>query len=328
MPAAHDGAASVAPPALRLRADAEARPASARAFAELDWVGGRFTLATGGAVTVYVSRDLADDSAAPRRWADHLGGLVHRDELGALEAYIAPSDEVDELCGADALGCYANDTLVAIGETVDGVTPEEVVAHEYGHHVANHRANPPWRSLDYGTKRWATHSRICARAAAGEVFPGDEEHGYELNPGEAFAEAYRALVESKRGAQSFAWTLVDRSFYPDDRALALVEEDVLRPWAPRRATSTSVRLRRGARTWTRVVPTALDGDVEVSLRLAAGIGARLDVVAVDGATTHSRGRWTGTTEQRATLRVCGSRSARIRVAAPAGTRFSVSVSKP
>jgi hypothetical protein len=218
--------------------------------------------------------------------------------------------------------------MISIGEAVEGVTAEEVVAHEYGHHVAHHRANPPWRTTDYGTKRWATHARICARTAAGEIYPGDEALRYTLNPGEAFAEAYRVLVETKRGRTLFDWSLVDASFYPDARALALVEEDVVRPWSQSSASATSARIRRGARTWSSTVATPLDGDLAVSLRLAAGIGARLDVTAGAGANASARGLWTSNTTQRATLRVCGSRSVRIRVTAPPGTRVSIRVTKP
>lgn len=319
------GARGAAPRAFRLTADAAARPASARTLADGDWVGGRLALSDGGAVTVYVSRSYADPGA-PRRWADYLGGLVHGAELGRLEAYIAPPDEVLALCAARALGCYGSDTMISIGETVEGVTPEEVVAHEYGHHVALNRQNPPWRAIDHGTKRWGTGARICTRAAAGEVFPGDEALRYALNPGEAFAEAYRALVESRRGEAAFEWTLVDRSFYPDAEALERVEDDVLRPWSG--ATRSSARGRVGpARTWVSTLATPLDGELEVKLIVAAGTAASLQVLE-QGPRVAARGLWASTTEQRATSVVCGSRSVRVRVTAPRGTRFALRFSIP
>jgi hypothetical protein len=328
VPAAHDGAAPVASSAFRLSADSAARPVSSRRLARHDWFGGRLELAAGEAVTVHVSEAYADDPDAARRWADYLGALVHGEELNVLEAYIASPDEVRELCRADALGCYGGDTIISIGETVDGVTPEEVVAHEYGHHVAHNRANPPWRAIDYGTKRWASYAGICERAAAAEVFPGDEGLRYQLNPGEGFAEVYRALVESKRGAGTFAWSLVDGSFYPDREALARVEQDVLRPWSRSKPAMTRARVRSGTRTWTTTVATPLDGDLEVSVKLAPGAGARLDVLDGRGGGTAARGLWASVTEQRASFRICGSRTVRVRVAARAGTRFSLGVASP
>jgi hypothetical protein len=328
-PAAHDGVGTaVAPSAYRFTADAAARPASARRLAEEDWTGGRFSLPGGEAVTVYVSYAYSGDPGAGRRWADYLGGLLHGSELNVLEAYIAPPAEVLELCFAKALGCYGNDTLISIGETVGGVAAEEVVAHEYGHHVAHNRANPPWRAIDYGTKRWATHARICARAAAAEIFPGDEGLHYQLNPGEAFAETYRALVESKRGAGTFAWSLVDRSFYPDAEALARVAEDVVRPWVRPKLSARSGRIRAGARSWTVSVATPLDGDLDVYLKLRVAAGVRLQILEGDSARVAARGLWASTTEQRARLPVCGSRTARIRISGSAGTRFALNLSVP
>lgn len=327
-PAAYDGAAaSVAPPAFRLTADASARPVSARVLGEQIWTGGRLSLPAGEAVTVYVSNAYSGDPGAPRRWADYIGGLPHGSELNSLEAYIATPDEVLELCAARALGCYGNDTMISIGETARGVTPEEVVTHEYGHHVAHNRANPPWRAIDYGTKRWATHAKICSRATAGEVFPGDEGDRYELNPGEAFAETYRALVESGRGAGTFAWSLVDRSFYPDVEALARAAEDVSRPWVRPTVSTRSGRIRAG-RAWTTTVATPLDGDLELSLKLVAATGVRLQIFEGDGVRVAARGLWASATEQRARLPVCGTRIARIRISGSAGSRFVLSLSTP
>jgi hypothetical protein len=327
-PAAHDGAAPVASPALRLTADYAARPVSSRRLGRHDWSGDRFALAGGDAVTVHVSDAYSDDADAARRWADYLGSLVHGEELNLLEAYVATPDEVRELCRAEALGCYGSDTMISIGETVDGVTPEEVVAHEYGHHVAHNRANPPWPAIDYGTKRWATHAGICARADAAEIFPGDQGIRYRLNPGEGFAEVYRALVESKRGAGTFTWSLVDRSFYPDAEALARVEADVLRPWSRSQPVTRRVSVPAGARVWTTRVATPLDGELEVTVRLRAGVAGKLAVLEGGTGRVAARGLWSSATEQHASVRVCGVRSVSVRVIAPRGTRFALGLSTP
>ena len=89
---------------------------------------------------------------------------------------------------------YGQANLVVLGDAVGGITPTSVAAH--GHHIAANRSNAPWLALDWGTKRWATRMSICARRGARTAFPGDEGDNYSLNPGEAFAEAYRVLVEA------------------------------------------------------------------------------------------------------------------------------------
>ena len=93
-----------------------------------------------------------------------------RQRARPLTAYIATPDEVAALCyGDDVLGCYQANMLVAIGDPVDGESPQEVVRHEYGHHVAANRVNAPWPSIDWGTKRWASQANICSRATGGSV---------------------------------------------------------------------------------------------------------------------------------------------------------------
>jgi hypothetical protein len=68
------------------------------------------------------------------------------------------------ICGDDAAGCYSGGELVFIGDPVGAWTPEGTARHEYGHHIAANRANPPWRALDWGTKRWAS---VCKREFRG-----------------------------------------------------------------------------------------------------------------------------------------------------------------
>ena len=195
-----DGARPASSSAFRLTAAAGPWPPARQNLPGRTWSGGRYDVAGGEAVTVFVSDAYSADPTAGQRWANYLGSLVHGSELADVEAHIVTPDEVGDMCGADALGCYGNDVLIASGEPVEGVSPEQVVAHEYGHHIAHHRANPPWRAVDWGTKRWATHAGICPRAAQGQVFPGDEDWRYALNPGEAFAESYRILNERRSGA--------------------------------------------------------------------------------------------------------------------------------
>jgi hypothetical protein len=150
---------------------------------------------------VLVSEAYASDSGVAQRWADFFATLLHGPELGLLTAYLAPLDEVHGICGQGALGCYSSNRLVTVGDSSGGIPPASVAAHEYGHHVAYNRVNPPWIAVAWGTKRWASHMNVCSRAAAGTAMPGDEGVDYVLNPGEAFAETFRVLNETLAGAR-------------------------------------------------------------------------------------------------------------------------------
>jgi hypothetical protein len=299
--------------------------------AAASWWGGPFVAQTGESVTVYVSTSYPEDEATGRQWADYFASLVHGPELATAAVYVAPPAEVAELCGNDeALGCYANRRLVTVGDSSAGQAPTAVAAHEYGHHVAQSRVNPPWRTLDWGTKRWASLVGVCARARDGALHPGDESRFYTLNPGEGFAEAYRALNEARAGATSFSWPLVDPSFYPGAGALAAVEQDVVDPWTS--ATVKTARasfLANGKRAWTLALATPLDGGLEVRLRMPAGSTYELTLVSADGKAVLARGLWSGSAEKTLDYTICGERAVALRVVrrGPAG-RIAVHVSQP
>ena len=235
--------------------------------------GRDYTANTGEPVQIEVSDAYPQDPALPQRSADYLASLVHGDELAALTAYLAPFDEVQSICGEDALACYSSQiqTLVAPAENpAANLTTEAIVAHEYGHHVAANRLNPPWRAIEYGTKRWATYMNVCAQAATGDVYPGAEDaERYALNPGEGFAEAYRVLNQQQLGQPLLAWQIVSPTFIPDSTALQLVEQDVRTPWtgptSSRLAGSLAAR-----RAKTSTVATPLDGTTRMTLRVSRG----------------------------------------------------------
>ena len=171
------------------------------------------------------------------------------------------------------------------------------------------RPHPPWTAIDWGPKNWASGASICARAAGGAVYPGDEGDHYRLNPGEAWAETYRVMDERKAGATGSGWELVDPSFLPNDFALQAAERDVSQPWT---ATSKTV-LRttftpKGKRIWTTPIVTPLDGDLKVVVTLPRG-GVH-DVVLLDAKTraTVASGLLAGMKTKRITTTVCGARS--------------------
>src|SRR5919198_1456099 len=95
--------------------------------------GGRYNTPTGEPVTVYVSDSYPQDPAIPQRWANFLDSLVHGPELAQVTAYLAPLDEVQLVCGADALACYSptESLLVAPGEApAADISAEAVVTYE------------------------------------------------------------------------------------------------------------------------------------------------------------------------------------------------------
>jgi hypothetical protein len=304
--------------------------AGVRRLAAMEWRGGRYTVGSGEAVTVYVSATYGEDDTKAREWANWFASLPHGRELGLLTAYVAPLDEVGEICrSADVLGCYYAQKLVTVGDSSVGLAPASVAAHEYGHHVANNRVNPPWAAIDWGTKRWASHMRICSRVATGMAFPGDEGANYPLNPGEGFAESYRVLVETNGAAQGFDWPIVDPSFTPDVNALAAVQADVLDPWTPPAARVVRATFPRGTRTWRLKVATPLDGELRLRLAVGAGGANELTLLAENGRTVVGTGSWDSSGGVSLQRPVCGTRSTTVRVTRhSASRRFSLRVSVP
>jgi hypothetical protein len=152
---------------------------------------------------------------------------------------------------------------------------------------------------------------------------------YRLDPGEAFAEAYRVLAERRAGAALVSWGLVDGSFYPDEAALQAVEQDVVRPWTAPTTTRWSGRV--GSRKADRRVfslATPLDGELTAELRLPRGRLDTLELLAADGRVL-ARGLWSGTRTRRLGFVVCGQRrlSLRVRSAGAAGS-FALTVARP
>jgi hypothetical protein len=294
--------------------------AQARLTAAGFW-GGPTTASTGEAVTVFVSNTYPQDPATQRRWADFLAGLLHGSELSTLNAYLMPLSEVQSYCGRSALACYStrDSTLVAPGDNpATDVTAEAVVAHEYGHHVAAHRDNEPWDAVDYGTKRWASYEQVCARTTSGELHPGAEtQTDYATNPGEAFAETYRVLNQRRLGLAETAWNIVTNNLYPNDVALALVEQDVTQPWSG--DTTGTYRGTSGKRyTFT----NSLDGKLTVKVTAAKRTRVRLQVGSSSSTTTAGGSK-------AVTRTFCGQRTQQVRVTRLSGKGgYTLTVAKP
>jgi hypothetical protein len=293
-----------------------------RADAPDGFWGGVYTTRTNEQVTVYSSNAYAVDNASNQRWADFIASLVHGQELPLVSVYLAPPAQVAAICGGeDILGCYGHDRLVAPGQGTFEVSAESVITHEYGHHVAAHRSNAPWPALAWGTKRWASYEQVCRRARAHELFPGAEGGlVYLFNPGEVFAETFRLMNERKTGIPETPWRVVDDSLIPNDRDLALVEQDVTQPWSTNRALRfLGGFTARGSSVRNFKVATPLDGTFTASVQSAARV--RLDVL--NGKKRVAR----GTTSTNGT--VCGPRTLTFRVTRTSGSgSFALAVSLP
>lgn len=286
--------------------------------------GGPYTASTGEAVNVFLSDAYPVDESVNQRWAEFIARLVHGSEIAKVNVYVAPYAEVQSACrSTEADACYllASQQLVVPGEAPpDGVPVEEIVAHEYGHHIALNRINSPWPAIAFGTKRWASYENVCRRVLDHTAFPGDEGANYVRNPGEAFAEAYRVLNDRKAPLSSvqLPWFL-DASFAPDASALTLVEQDVRQPWL--RATVATWRGRLAARHVRRqVVPTPRDGIAQFVLHAPAG-----SVLAVVDPSTN---KVLAAARVRIRYGVCGERKLGLVVGLAKRGNFSVTISRP
>jgi hypothetical protein len=280
--------------------------------------GGQYVATSGAVVRVLTSPLYPRDDTVNQRWANFLDSLVHGPELAGLTLVLAPSGQVQQTCGLGAYACYnlPSSTIVASNDRIgDGPTPEAVVAHEYGHHLAAQRQNPPWITENWGTKRWATAMGICPNVRAGKLHPGDENVYYLFNPGEAFAESYRVLNESSLHLLPTPWSIVDASLQPSSAALDALRLDVLAPWLAPPSKIFSGAFTKGASLWPRtyIVRTPLDGTVTASLTAPASAAFR---VLIDGKRT-------------ASAIVCGTRSVRVNVERVGGYGpFELTVSAP
>lgn len=302
--------------AVSLDDDSTARLSASRlARAAATFRGGPTTTSTGEVVDVRVSDALPVETATPEGWAEFFAHLTHGPELAQLKAFIVTFAEVQEICGSRALGCYARDQLVAPGEAVVDTSAEEVVRHEYGHHVALHRLNDPWSAIDWGPKRWASAANICARVSLNQAFPGDEGLNYQQNPGEAWAEVYRLMDERKAGITTASWPIIAPSFFPDEGDVLAAEQDVLQPWAASRTRLyTKTFGKKTARVWWIQLATPLDGGIRVSATVpTAGGSVEVALVGADRTKVIRRAQWTGQRVMRLDGSVCGQRSLFVRV---------------
>jgi hypothetical protein len=224
--------------------------------------------ADGQRVRVTLSDAYAADPAIARSYVTFLSDLPHGSELRLLRMRIVTPQAVPSSCGApdavDVLACYLprSDLMVVPGEAPQeqGVTQAYVVAHEYGHHIANHRSNAPFEALDFGPKRWASQQDVCHHWLADRLAPGDEADNYRANPGEAWAETYARL---KYPEPKWRYTELLR---PTQGANVAALRDVGDPWRGPRRQAFRGRLGRLDAQDRHSFKLTLDGTLRVRLQ--------------------------------------------------------------
>lgn len=308
--------ASAAPEQAEFR-DAILSPGAARTTQAVAEWGGPTVATDGETVTVYFSDSYPVDPNVAKQWADFMTSLVHGPELQTVKIHLEPLSELQRfnVCGPDAYACYNIPTASIYASPTDpsvDFSAKGVLIHEYGHHIEANRANPPFSSENYGTKRWATYENVCARTAAGALFPGEErdQRKYMLNPGEAFAEAYRVLNEQKLGLMLEPWTTVSTVLAPDATALSLLDEDVTTPWTGNTVTQLTATLTSKAQAKTFVVATPLDGTLMVKAAKPGGAKVTMSVLRNGRSVT---ARTFSRTSATVSSTVCGVRSYKVRV---------------
>jgi hypothetical protein len=274
-----------------------------------------------------------------------LGGLIHGPEMNTLSVYVAAPDELGQICGQEALACYAPTISEMVVSGVDGsaygVPRDFTIAHEYGHHIANNRVNAPWTALDTGAKRWATYERVCQGTRKGQLFPGDEDYHYWDNPGEGFAESNAHL---NYPGVSVPWGY-SSLLRPTQGSLAKLQADITEPW------SAPVTVAWNGSMWPQRrnpaqhrFSTPLDGQLQIRLNGPAGSNYDLFVLgpklrAAKRPKGHHRSLRSrrrvvqravssGSSEQ-IDMSVCGQTSIRLEVRRRSGTGpFTVTVTRP
>lgn len=256
-------------PAVPMRDVVWGAPGAAAARISATASSQRYAIGDGSEATIEVSvtAACADNctDADPQGIADFIGTLIHGPEVSLLTVQLDTPYQLAFECGFGAEACYftGEDRVVLSGnEEVDedGADRDFVLAHEYGHHVAQHRELPaPFPSaVDWGTERWASVEGVCRGRRHGKLFPGDEGDHYFEDPGEAFAEAF---ARNRFPGAAIRWRWL-RDLAPTAASFRAIQEDTLSPWHARTSFVLSGRVpARGEGAAVELLPTPLDGTV-------------------------------------------------------------------
>jgi hypothetical protein len=116
--------------------------------------------------------------------------LIHGSEMELLTVQLDMPAQIEFDCGYGAEACFygGENKIVLSGDDTaapEGASREFVLAHEYGHQVAQHRESPsPFpAAIDWGTPRWSSYEHVCQGSRAGALFPGKRGPALLPRPG-------------------------------------------------------------------------------------------------------------------------------------------------
>jgi len=271
------------------------------------------------------------DAADPRAIANTIGTFIHGPEVNLLTVQLDTPFQLGFDCGFEAQACYfsGEDKIVLSGnaeQAPDSASRDFVLAHEYGHHVAQHRDLPaPFpAAVDWGTERWSSAKNVCQGNRAGAFFPGDEGRHYYEDPGEAFAETF-AFYHYPDAAVEWAWAPTLRPSAASFRAL---RRDTLRPWLERASFTVSGRVPRNGAV-VQEFRTPFDGRVSIGPVGRPGLGYELIIRNGSGKALRSSRQGVSFHHQ-LDYTVCGQPRLRVAVQATGrpGKRFELTVQRP
>jgi hypothetical protein len=258
-------------PAVPMRDVVLGEPGAAAARISASASSQRYSIGDGSEATIAVDVTAACAESCevtdPQRVADFIGTLIHGDEVDLLAVQLDTEFQLGFDCGFGAEACYfTGENKIVIGgyeeADGDGATFDFVLAHEYGHHLAQHREMPaPFGdAIDWGTERWASLENVCQGKRSGRLYPGDEGTHYFEDPGEAFAEAFAHYRFPELSVQ---WRYMS-ALKPTPASFRAIQEDTLSPWQGRRSFVLSGRVpARGEGAAVESLRTPLDGTVSL-----------------------------------------------------------------
>ena len=249
------------------------KPPAARSAAMPSFV---WTAPDGHTIRFKLSPSIGETPASVAR-AQAYGLLLesglHSHEMSQLTVQIVRESEMAQICGRGALACYGWDEMVVTYGDVpgSGVSVDEVIMHEYGHHLAAHRRNSIGRAVNWGPQSWASAESVCYRTDSGRLFPGDQFEHYWDNPGEGFAEAYARYHFPTQQRWDYS-----RLLKPDARAFGHIQFDASHSLSRQptvRTFSGSLGRTRRTQSFTLELPE----DTRLRLALAGPAGADYDL---------------------------------------------------